>query len=134
MQLLPNVRIPGFIGHQPERQFDNNTGTDKGHMQVWTRWHVRDFDYPGHRYSILSTIATAGCNLLTANIPARDAEEFAKFPEIDLEWWRRWYDWVDAHIGFINNTAPIPGTCEYLSMLQIVSSRSFVPQAIPYHL
>lgn len=42
-QLLPNNRIPGFIFHQPERQFDNNTGTDPGHMQVWTRWHVRDF-------------------------------------------------------------------------------------------
>jgi len=107
--LLPNNRIPGFIFHQPERQFDNNTGTDPGNMQVWTRWHVRDFDHPGWKYSMWSTVGTAACNLITANIPARDQQENQHFSAADVHWWRRTYDWVDEHLRYLNKTQPIPG-------------------------
>lgn len=108
-QLLPNSRIPGFIFHQPERQYDNNTGTDPGHMQVWTRWHVRDFDHPGWRYSVWSTVGTAPLNLITANIPARDPEEHAKFSAKDVAWWQSTYTWVDTNLRFLNQTQALPG-------------------------
>lgn len=108
-QLLPNARIPGFIFHQPERQFDNNTGTDPGHMQVWTRWHVRDFDHPGWKYSVWSTVGTAACNLITANIPARDLEEHEKFNAADVRWWQQTYDWVDSNLRYLKKTQAIPG-------------------------
>jgi hyaluronoglucosaminidase len=110
-QLLPNNRIPGFIFHQPERHYDNNTGTDKGHPRVWTRWHVRDFDHPGWKFSVWSTVATAPCNLISANIPARDQEENDAFSSADVDWWKGRYDWVDRHLRWLNKTMAIPGFC-----------------------
>lgn len=79
-------------------------------------------------------MATAGCNLITANIPARDLQENEHFSAngtsdhrryhsppsrllesasigfvADVRWWQETYDWVDANLRFLNKTEAIPG-------------------------
>jgi len=58
---------------------------------------------------VLSTVGTAGCNLITANIPARDLEEHERFSAADVQWWRGVYAWADLNQRYLNKTAPIPG-------------------------
>ena len=68
----------------------------------------RDFDLLGYKYSILSSIATAGLNHVVCMIPARDPSEFALFPEADKAWIRHWLQWTDAHNQTLARQMPIP--------------------------
>jgi hypothetical protein len=45
--------------------------------------NTRDFDLLGYKYSLLANVGTAGQNLVVCDVPARDAEEHAKFPAAD---------------------------------------------------
>ena len=61
-QLLPAARVPGFAFHQTERNAPNGT-------LVMSPYRRRDFDLLGYRYSLLSTIGTAGLNNARARAP-----------------------------------------------------------------
>ena len=59
----------------PDPQTGNYSGLTYSNTVNRQDWHTRDFDYLGYRYSVLSTIGTAGRNLVVANVPARDLED-----------------------------------------------------------
>ncbi len=63
--------MPGFMSHQTERQ---------GCASLSEQWNVRDFDFYGITYGIVSAIGTGGLNAVVCNIPARDPDEFDAFP------------------------------------------------------
>ena len=63
-RLLPAARVPGFAFHQTERNAPNGT-------LVMSPYRRRDFDLLGYRYSLLSTIGTAGLNNASARARAR---------------------------------------------------------------
>jgi hypothetical protein len=63
--------MPGFMNHQTERQ---------GCASLSEQWNVRDFDFYGAPYGILSAIGTGGLNAVVCDIPARDVAEFEAFP------------------------------------------------------
>ena len=69
-----------------------------------------DFDYLGYKYSLLSSIATAGLNNVVCMIPARDEEEFERFPKNDLEFIKGWLQWTDDHQQHLRRTTVIAGT------------------------
>ena len=56
--------MPGFAFHQTERNAPNGT-------LVMSPYRRRDFDLLGYRYSLLSTIGTAGLNNASARARAR---------------------------------------------------------------
>ena len=51
-------------------------------------------DLLGYKYSLLSTVATAGQNLVVTMIPARDMEEFKLLPQADMDFITKWVNWV----------------------------------------
>jgi len=87
----------------------NYSGVTYSNAVINHDWHTRDFDYLGYRYSVLSTIATAGRNLVLANVPARDLEEYQKFPQADIAWMRTWFDWADTNGDALRRTRPLLG-------------------------
>eukprot|EP00939_MAST-03C_sp_MAST-3C-sp1_P002884 g2884.t1 len=107
-QLLPPSRIPGFIFHQTERTADNGTNSCFGSEVICFDANTRDFDLLGYKYSLMSTIGTAGSNLVFTMIPARDPEEFELLPPNDLKFVRDWVAWTDEHIEYLQRTEPIP--------------------------
>ncbi|CAF0789783.1 unnamed protein product [Adineta steineri] len=91
--------IPGFIGHQSERfSADGNV--------PWIDNNLRDFDFMGFSYSLLSNIATAGLNLIHTLLPARDLQEFYFLPIEFIQFWSYWLNWTDEHIEEIRNGIP----------------------------
>jgi len=72
-------------------------------------FHVRDWDYLGWRYSVISSIGTAPLNHVVDLLPARDETEFAHFRPEDQRWLRRWMDWTDANRPTLRNLRPILG-------------------------
>jgi hypothetical protein len=93
----------------PDPHTGNYSGVTYGNCVLEGDWHARDFDYLGYRYSVLSTIGTAGRNLVVANIPARDLEEYNAFPKEDIAWIRKWFDWADAQGERLRRTMPLLG-------------------------
>merc|ERR1712137_115053 len=87
----------------------NWQGVTYGNCVVDRDWHTRDFDYLGYRYSVISTLGTAGRNLVVANVPARNLEEYEKFPKEDISWIRKWFDWADDNGGALRRTMPLLG-------------------------
>ena len=57
---------------------------------------IRDFDYFGYKFALLSSIGSAGLNSIINTLPARDAEEFNKFPTEDKKFIRDWLE-VTVH-------------------------------------
>jgi hypothetical protein len=110
-EFAPGELVPGFISHQTSRA--DETGempekkTDRGVMLVPFR--VRDWDYLGWRYSLLSSVAVAGWNNVIDMIPARDIEEHQAFSEADRQWFRRWIDWTEANKEYLRHTRTILG-------------------------
>jgi hypothetical protein len=51
---------------------------------------IRDFDHFGYKFALLSSVGSAGLNSIVNTLPARDAEEFEKFPKEDLAFIRGW--------------------------------------------
>jgi hypothetical protein len=107
--LLPQSRIPGFVFHQSERTDDDgHFYCSKNEPRCVNNSNTRDFDYLGYKYSVLSTVGTAGLNNVFTMIPARDVAEFTLFPKDDVAWIRKWLAWTDAHIDNLRNTQWIP--------------------------
>ncbi|CAE7459681.1 unnamed protein product [Symbiodinium sp. CCMP2592] len=109
LQLLPSSRVPGFIFHQSERTDDD------GHFYCTVREtlcvnnsNTRDFDYLGYKYSLLSSIGTAGLNNVFTMVPARDPAEFEHFPKGDIAFIRNWLTWTDENMKKLQNTEWIP--------------------------
>jgi hypothetical protein len=104
-QLLPNVRIPGFMSHQSDRHFDD--GQDPGSLN-YSAVHQRDFDYHGFAFGLLSSVGTAGLNNVVAMLPARDAAESSAFDQTPMgKWARSWLEWADAEYQCLHNTIPL---------------------------
>ncbi|UJR20452.1 hypothetical protein I4U23_023581 [Adineta vaga] len=91
--------IPGFIGHQSERFAPDGS-------VPWIDNNLRDFDYLGFSYSLLSNIATAGLNLIHTLLPARDQQEFDLLPNDFIQFWQFWLKWTDEHMEEIRNGIP----------------------------
>ncbi len=110
-EFAPSELVPGFITHQTSRGDDTGEmpekKTDRGVMLLPFR--VRDWDYLGWRYSLLSSIAVAGWNNVIDMIPARDVEEHKAFSEADRKWFRKWIDWTNTNKEYLRHTRTIIG-------------------------
>jgi len=93
----------------PDPKTGNYSGITYSNAVINQDWHTRDFDYLGYRYSVLSTIGTAGRNLVVANVPARNLEEYNAFPKEDIDWIRKWFDWADENGDALRRTMPLMG-------------------------
>lgn len=101
-QYCPIEILPGFITHQTQR-------SDADRKMRRDRYRVRDWDYLGWRYSLLSSIATAPFNHVVNYIPARSEQEYEHFSEEDKAFFRHWLDFTDEHIEYMRNVRPIIG-------------------------
>jgi hypothetical protein len=110
-EFAPSELVPGFITHQTSRADDTGevpeTTTARGVML--SPFRTRDWDDLGWRYSLLSSIASAGWNNVLDMIPARDSEEDRAFSDADRRWFRRWIDWTAAHAEYLRHTRTILG-------------------------
>ena len=102
-QQMPVSRLPGWIGHQQER--NNAAGEDV----VDGPLNLREFDFLGFEYSVMSSIGTAPLNSVFAHIPARDEDEFLHLPQSVTQFVRRWLDWADSNIAILSRLIPILG-------------------------
>ena len=114
--------------HQSERHFDNHCNATRGSNQGaaaskcanpghcacegpntnnFTAQNVRDFDYLGYRYGLMSSIGTAGLNNVLAMLPARDEAEFNLFPAEDVAWINKWLNFTDEHFEALHHTIPL---------------------------
>ena len=98
----PTEILPGFLTHQTQRYDANGT-------LALTDFRLRDWDYLGWKYSVLSSIATAPMNHVLNYLPARDESEFAHFAAEDKKWLRDWLDWTDTHRETLRHVRPIIG-------------------------
>jgi hypothetical protein len=96
--------MPGFAHHNTDR-FD-------GRRVDLT---IRDFDFYGAAYTIISAIATGGVNMVINGIPARDLGEFSAFPQrapdvrtVSVEFYRTWFAWAESHKHHLLNTKFLP--------------------------
>ena len=111
-EFAPSEIVPGFMTHQTSRSNDQDEmpsmkTSDRG--VVILPYRVRDWDYLGWRYSVLSSIAVGGWNNVLNMIPARDSAERTSFAAADREWLRRWLDWTVEHKEYLRNTRTILG-------------------------
>jgi hypothetical protein len=95
--------------HQTERTDDNGSNPCFGFSDECFDSNVRDADLLGYRYSVISNLATAPLNNVLCMIPARDLEEFERFPAEDLAFIQQWLQFGDAHSHTVlHRLAPIP--------------------------
>jgi hypothetical protein len=74
-----------------------------------TPFRIRDWDYLGWKYSVLSAVGTGPFNLVINYIPARDTSEVKYFSDKSKQWLNHWFDWVDNHIKYMYHLRPIIG-------------------------
>ena len=74
---------------------------------------IRDFDYFGYKFALLSSVGSAGLNSIINTLPARDAEEFEKFPPEDIEFIR---DWL-AVSGTQTLLLPVSTSCSCVALV-----------------
>jgi len=112
-QFAPQEIIPGYMTHQTPRNVNlpasDGPKLPERSKTVYTPFRQRDWDYLGFKYSVLSSIATAGWNNVFDMIPGRDTEEFKHFSEADKMWIRHWLEWTVANKEFVRNTRTILG-------------------------
>eukprot|EP00698_Gefionella_okellyi_P001369 TRINITY_DN11315_c0_g1_i1.p1 TRINITY_DN11315_c0_g1~~TRINITY_DN11315_c0_g1_i1.p1 ORF type:complete len:1142 (-),score=234.82 TRINITY_DN11315_c0_g1_i1:23-3307(-) len=107
MMFCPQSAMPGFVHHNTDR-FTPSGATPR------TDFNIRDYDYYGAAYSMLSSLATAGLNTVVCDIPARDEGEFNSFPQnapstdISVEFYRTWFAWADANMPTLRRTKALP--------------------------
>ncbi|MDP6633778.1 MAG: hypothetical protein QGG42_02690 [Phycisphaerae bacterium] len=94
--------MPGYMTHQTMRS------DVKGVMRR-DRYRVRDMDYLGWKYSVISSIATAPINHVVNYLPARDETEYKSFSDSDKQWLRDWLDWTDTNLPTLRKLRPIIG-------------------------
>jgi hypothetical protein len=111
-QLVPAIRLPGFMFHQVQRNDANGTpcqGTTKDCYNL----NTRTFDYMGYEYSVLSNVASAGLNTVMASIPARDVGEDAAVghgpdaPSKVSVFVQKWMRWTDENGEYLRNAGVI---------------------------
>jgi hypothetical protein len=95
--------VPGYMTHQTPRN------DPQGRCVRDRAFHVRDWDYLGWRYSVISSIGTAPFNHVVDLLPARDESEFQHFRAEDQRWLRQWMDWTDEHRATLRHLRPIIG-------------------------
>ena len=96
--------MPGFMHHNTDR--GDNRRVD---------YNIRDFDFYGAPYTIVSSIATGGLNSVVCDLPARDAGEFAAFPAaapdgrtVSKQFYQSWFAFADDHAAHLRNTKFLP--------------------------
>jgi hypothetical protein len=102
-QFTPWEIVPGYMTHQTPRN------DPQGQCVRDRAFHVRDWDYLGWRYSVISSIGTAPFNHVVDYLPARDEAEFKHFRPEDQRWLRQWMDWTDEHRATLRHLRPIIG-------------------------
>jgi hypothetical protein len=102
-QFTPWELVPGYMTHQTPRN------DARGQCVRDHEFQIRDWDYLGWRYSVLSSIATAPFNHVVNYLPARDEAEFKHFRPEDQRWLRHWLGWTDSHRTTLRNLRPIIG-------------------------
>lgn len=110
-QFQPNQRVPGFMFHQTERSTNGDPSGMHGAPPslVWNHsLHTRDFDMLGYKYSVVSSVATAGLNNVLAMLPGRNEEDFNHFPKANKDFINRWLDWCDTNYLALARTQPLP--------------------------
>lgn len=111
-QFAPTELIPGYITHQTERSRDMEIKLPDGKIiekseMMWHDYRLRDWDYLGWKYSLISSIGTAGWNNVVNMIPARDMEEYQHFSDPDKRWFRDWLRWTTEHKELLRHTRSI---------------------------
>eukprot|EP00965_Chrysotila_dentata_P021008 695464-Pleurochrysis_carterae.AAC.1 len=81
LEFCPAEALPGFAFHQTDRTPSalQRRACADGRCAALSR--RRDFDLLGSRFSLLSSIGTAGLNNVLNMLPARDKDEFRHMPE-----------------------------------------------------
>jgi hypothetical protein len=102
-QFVPLDILPGYMTHQTPR------GDQTGQCVRDRAFQVRDWDYIGWRYSVLSSIGTAPFNNVVNLLPARDEGEFRSFRGEDQHWLKQWLDFTDQNRSILRNLRPIIG-------------------------
>lgn len=110
-EFAPSEIMPGFMTHQTPRN------DESGRMpQVETEDDIvllpfrrRDWDYLGWRYSVISSIATAGWANVLSVLPGRDTVEYRSFSPTDKEWLRGWLEWTEENRELLRHTRTILG-------------------------
>lgn len=102
-QFTPWEVVPGYMTHQTPRS------DPQGQCVRDRAFHVRDWDYLGWRYSVISSMGTAPFNHVVNYLPARDEAEFQHFRPEDQRWLREWLDWTDEHRATLRHLRPIIG-------------------------
>jgi hypothetical protein len=107
-EFCPNEVLPGFAFHQTDRDPTTLQKASCPQGRCANHSRVRDFDLLGYRYSLLSSIGSGGLNNVLNMLPARDTEEYTKFPKADLGFVREWLAWTDKRVQLLKLTRPIP--------------------------
>ena len=96
--------LPGFFHHNTDRGDGRRSDLS-----------IRDYDFYGAPYTILSAIATGGLNAVVCDVPARDAGEFAAFPAAasdartaSVAFYRAWFQFATDHADHLRNTKFLP--------------------------
>lgn len=110
-EYAPSEIVPGFMTHQTPR--NDHTGRMP---RVRTEEDIellpfrrRDWDHLGWRYSVLSSVATAGWANVLSMLPGRDTAEYRHFSAADRAWLRGWLEWTEEHGAYLRNTRTILG-------------------------
>ena len=109
LEFCPAESLPGFAFHQTDRDVTAVQKAICADGRCSNASRSRDFDLLGHRYSLLSSIGTAGLNNVACYLPARNAEEFEKLPKEEITFVKHWYDWADSNVALLRNTKVLPG-------------------------
>ena len=105
IQFCPTELMPGFIGHQTARK------NADGDVPYDVDFNIRDWDYLGWKYSLISSVATAPFAHCVDMIPARDKREHDLFMKDtdSLTFIRGWFDWTDENADILRNLRSIIG-------------------------
>ncbi len=98
----PMEVLPGFITHQTQR-------SDANRVMRRDSYRIRDWDFLGWEYNLLSTVATAPFNLVINYLPARDTSEFKHFSQRDKDFFKHWLQFCDDNLSLLRNIRPILG-------------------------
>lgn len=99
--------MPGFFSH--------NTDRACGPPNPSVECNVRDFDFYGTPYTLLSAVATGAANMVVNLIPSRDLGEFESFPieettysTASVAFYRTWLDFARDNRALLLKTKPFP--------------------------
>lgn len=106
-EFCPAEALPGFAFHQTDRTGSPAQKAVCPDARCAYKSRRRDFDLLGYRYSLLSSIGTAGLNNVLNNLPARSEDEFSGFPDEDIQWISSWLRWTDTNAHILLNARPL---------------------------